>query len=226
MIRSTLNLYLDGLMSLSQEREASGRFLLIEEALMNSSLAELLQDWIVLNGQDLGSALRVKLWFSLSYQEMAVIFVLSAKEMAQQIRNQRILRLPAYRPETTDIPLGSDISCFMVEQQMSAWVDCELEDGRTMAQLQRHFELCPLCRGRLELYRRLHSEILGERENFPPISIKEWDDAVEWLRRAKVRRYLHLGTVVTVILVAVVIMSWVLGSKPEKMPNVYEIQSQ
>jgi len=226
MAREQLNLYLDGLLSLSRYPDDISRERLVQVCGDSESFEELLGEWIWVNGLSPEILLNLKLWFGLRYQNLADLFGLSIREVDQMLRGLRVRELGGY-PELShlnkDAPDSGRISCFMVEQRLSAWVDTEWEDLTGLKDLQAHLERCQNCRERLKSYRRLQMKILGERKEFLAISEEEWSQLQQRIGRQKIRnRAKWLASVIIAIIVFIGIV-WVINSKSERAPNIYEI---
>ncbi|MDB5036539.1 MAG: hypothetical protein JWQ35_67 [Bacteriovoracaceae bacterium] len=220
MIRGILNTYLDGFLSLASDKEAS-RLLLIDESLSAESLLDLLRQWVWLQDLDQASCLKLKLWFQLSYSDLSLMFGVSRREVNQWLRNQRVLLLPTYRPTPN---LAEGLSCFMVEQHLSPWLDGELDDLKRARGIHSHLGNCRNCQQRLESYRELQSLILLSRNHEPEIREDEWESSIQKLRSERKKQVSRVFISLAVILAISSLLAWAIFSKPEKMPNVYEIQ--
>lgn len=224
MERNLLNLYLDPLMQISDLELKEARRKLIELAYELENIEDLLPEWMWMNqaGEDL--SLRVMLWFGLGYDQLAEIFGYSIKEIRQLIRSQRVAELgryPALGHKSQDF---GGISCFMVEQNLSAWMDSEWEDLAGVQAMQAHLKDCNACRDRLMEYRKLQEKIISEKRTHPEIEKTEWDEAVGVLKqRIRTRRAQY--AVIGLIFVSIVGLTiWVLESQPDEMPNVYRYE--
>ncbi len=215
-----LNLYLDGLLGLTED-PLKARLPLIEEALSAQSFLELLQEWVWVNNLNEKSCLVLKVWFSLSYRELGEIFGLTPREMNQLLRNLRVSALPPYRPAAQEDEAG--ISCFMVEQHLSPWLDGEIEDLRVMEAISAHTIRCLECASRLNQFRELQASILKQRFRQPPILQEEWVAAVGHLYIERRRQVLKFVFFLVLFLSVLAILAWFILSKPEKIPNIYEI---
>lgn len=224
MDRHSLNLYLDGYLALSDHGDRD-RSLLIEEAAKAQNHDELLRDWLWLKGAGLDRLLELKIWFGLNYQAIGEILGMSMKEVGQTLRKQRSQRLPAY-PGSTELSEAGGLSCFMVEQQMSPWVDGELQDVPTLRSLKEHLQSCTGCSQRLQVYRDLQTEVLKKRFRSDSISADEWGDSIRDYQRRF--RSFQLKTVFILLGLFMFFGSiwWILNQKPEKMPNIYEITEE
>jgi hypothetical protein len=211
--------YLNGFLSLASDKNA-GRLFLIRESLSADSMIELLQEWAWLNEIGMNSALKLRLWFQLSYRELAEIFGVSVREMNQILRNQRASLLSPYRPESTQT---GEFSCFMVEQHLGTWIDGEVEETKTLSLIARHLQECEKCTQRLQEYRDLNSKILSERNHELEISEEEWESAIRYLRRARRTQLIRILLVAFIVVVISALIAWAIFSKPDKMPNIYEI---
>lgn len=229
MNRDELNIYIDAYLGLSSDPKAARRTL-IEEASGVETPLELIRRWILLQSVGVDQILELKSWFGLSYSDLGEILHVSAKEVGQLLRKQRAALLPAY-PSPGSLQEGDEaafggISCFMVEQHMSAWVDGELQDIPILRSLKVHLASCEACTARLEAYRELQASILKQRAPQASISQKEWDETLE----AALRRFrIFLGRTVGVVILVIVVGTlgvWALRSKSEKMPNIYEIPEE
>jgi hypothetical protein len=223
--RDAVNAHIDGFLSLVDDTEKT-RFLLVEEARSALSVWELLRDWLWMNNLGLDSALKVKVWFALSYDQMGHVFAMQASEILQTLRSQRSQRLSSY-PSLTDSGVSekvAGISCFMIEQHLSAWIDGEIENTNLLQSLKAHLGKCKACTARLKKYRELQSEILKERHKISPISDKVWVEIRSQVRARNRKRIIKISAVVVTIGIVCGILAWVIWTKPEKMPNIYEIQ--
>jgi len=228
----TLNLYLDGLLSLVLEHKAEFqerdlRALLIEESAQALSFSDLVYEWLSLHSLSEEEALKMKIWFALPYKDLAEILSISTREVGQLLRTQRSLLLPnrVLRDEQQQSPpqIGG-LSCFMIEQHLSVWIDGEIQDATTEESLRGHLKQCRECRGRLEEYRTLQEKLLSQRQSFPSIAEEEWSNV---LRMAKVRRRQRIAKSSAYFLVVCVLcflIVWVFWSKAAKTPNIYDIQ--
>lgn len=197
------------------------RMALIEEALGGDSLLEILQEWMWVNNIDEAWLLSLKTWFQLSYADLAKLFRLSRREIAQKLRNQR-MNLVSVRRASGDEDVHG-ISCFMVEQHLSSWLDGEIEEMRVMSSIFAHLEKCHECRERLEEFRNLQAKVLSLRKSYAPISQEEWIDSVNQLKIERQRSLQKLIFFGILMILALSILTWFILSKPEKIPNIYEI---
>jgi hypothetical protein len=225
--RQQLNLYIDGLLSFAEGESQQDRLDLVEIASKSADLGDLTAEWLWLQNKGSESALELMLWLKLSYSEIGDIFGYSVREVNQQIRGLRVERLGAYPPvsklsEQSKAQKG--LSCFMVEQRLSSWVDSEWEDVSGLKEMQKHLDDCSACRERLGKYRQLQNEIIQNRRKFKPIDQEEWEALISYLEReAKKRRmkwWLALGMGVLILGA----FCWWLLDRPETMPNIYEIK--
>ena len=220
MNRGGLNLYLEGLLSLSSDK-STARLILIREALSAASLVELLQEWVWIQGLDHTSALKLKIWFQLSYRELSEVFNCSIREVVQLLRNQRLQLLPVYRPEKA---AQGVMSCFMVEQYLSVWMDCEISERKTIEDITDHLKACSSCHDRLIQFRNLQSLILNSRGEASEIDEMEWNEALRYFQSENRKRLWKITVFGMVVLAVSLLLAWAIFAKPEKMPNVYEIQ--
>ncbi|MBN8555027.1 MAG: hypothetical protein J0L93_06240 [Deltaproteobacteria bacterium] len=224
----SLNLYLDGLLGLCSDPE-SNRAPLIEEAAATADICELLQDWLWLLDLDEKSCLQIRVWFGLSYRQLGKVLHLSSREVAQLIKSQRAQMLstyPAISLATSKVQEDEKIaglSCFMVEQHLSAWSDSELIDPKIQESIQTHLRACALCTQRLQEYRQLQADILKKRPSFEAVTEKESQKVLKIASRRKRDRILRFAYWIFIILTVLTFLAWVIWSKPEKMPNIYEI---
>lgn len=224
MERDDLNLYLDALLSLSDNPEQK-RGELVELAQFHSSWPNLVAEWLWTNQKGIEMALFIKIWFAWSYEELGEVFGLGFREVSQLLRSQRVARLGNYPPVFEENgPQFGGVSCFMVEQQLSNWLDSEWEETKGLDSIHTHLHECQACRARLEAYRKDYSEILSARKSYPPISVEEWLRAADELARQRKRVRLQWISVIVVCLFFLGIILWMLQSQPEKMPNIYEIK--
>ena len=198
--------------------------LLIEEAFEAKNLEELISDWLWTGSYDHQSALELRTWFQLNYQELGSIYELNPREIAQILRNLRAQRLQS--PELIENEAALDatgLSCFMVEQHLSSWIDEEVSDLRSLQNMEQHLAYCEKCHQRLSAYRELHSTILQQRKHFEPVTPEEWEETIEAYftrrRRFVLRSLLYIGA----LLAIVGVLSWAIWFQQERMPNVYEI---
>ena len=224
MLREAVNTYIDAFLSMVPDSEDS-QGLLVEEAKSADSVWELLRDWLLTNNLGFEVALQVKVWFGLNYKDLGFVMGLSSREVLQLVRTQRSQMLPSYpsveRSHQSEKIEG--LSCFMVEQYLSPWLDGELLNDEMLAPLKAHLEKCEPCRNRLQEYRNLQSRILAERKHYNPISEDDWLDIKRNLTRRKRLRIIRWSAGVFSVLLVCSFLAWVMWSKPEKMPNIYEI---
>lgn len=213
-----LNVYKDTLLSLSGALPGH-RELLIRTAYESEDLRELLQEWLWLNDLGLSAAYPLKAWMGLSYRELGDVFGVSGREVGQAVRAHRA---PSYQRDTGDI--FAELSCFMVEQYLSSWIDVEIPEAKLNLQMQEHLRQCKSCRERLELYRVRDANLLESRRKHPSISEEEWANVLKAWRLDQRRRWIKLGVWIGVLIALLIILALVVWSKPEKMPNIYEIQ--
>lgn len=229
MLRETLNTYTDGLVGLALDPDAKNlaevRRVFIEEGAQAENCVELLEEWIWIHNLRESEAHKIKVWLGLNYLELATAFHRTVRDIAQLLRNQRSEALPSYpsHEQAQDNRQIAGLSCFMVEQNLSAWLDQEFLDSKTGENIILHTQACPLCRERLQVYRDQHSQLLANRPNLPPISEEEWDKTQQLLSQERRRRLLQVAAVIFVVLAISIILAWVLWAKPERMPNIYEL---
>jgi len=223
---ATLNLYLDGFLSLPRKVDDSldlQRKTLIEEAAFSENLLDLLEEWLWLYEMGADRALRLKLWFRLSDRQLAELFHLGSLDISQVLRNERSALLPHYHPsDQSGAPVG--FSCFMVDQHLSTWIDSEISDLRTLAVMDEHLGKCPDCHSRLQAHRKLHAEILQQKLSFRAVDEDEWLSTLNAYRSRVRRRWSRLFVYMIVFASVLGSFGWFLWSKPEKMPNIYEIR--
>lgn len=221
-----LNSYWDGLLALGRRfsKAEEARAQLIEEASSSDSLEDLVEQWVLVNDLGQPQLLQLKIWLQMSYSQLAQVFRCGQREIAQWLKAQRSLYLPAYpvgQPMTAEHADG--LSCFMVEQYLSQWIDAEIFDVRTIQSLRQHLSDCSACQERLELYRQLQSKILSSRPSYQAISDQEWRETLNAHRRRErrwlVRLILYVAAIVLLALVGIV---WVV-LVPEKSPNIFEL---
>ena len=225
MQRETLNLYLDALWTLTEDKGTADRHLLIEEAIEAESLLSLLSEWAAIQDLNEASALKMKVWFGLSYTQLSELWDLPYRQIVQMIRSQRAALLPTYPPthraqEATQI---DGLSCFMVEQNLSSWLDGEC-DLQMVENLWAHIHHCADCEHRLTFYRDLQTVILAERSKAKSVSEDEWNDARLRLRRESLQRKVRGVLIAVIVAVICLLLGLVIWTKPEKMPNIYEIE--
>jgi len=229
MEREQINVYIEPLLNLvpseAVNQASDIRSQLIEEAVSSDDFEDLVRQWLAVHDQDETVALRLKTWFSLSYSQLGRILNLSAKDVSQVLRGQRTQHLPTYPPVSKSLETATigGLSCFMVEQSLSAWIDSEVQDSRQVANLQIHLNACGDCRDRLAAYRQLHQWLLHQRQSWPSVTELEWNDALRTLER---RRKKFIQTVLFYVGLAALIGLIAFGffwSQPIEAPNIYEI---
>lgn len=224
MDRHSLNYFSNALLGLAPYGP-SARKLLIEEGAAAVDLHELLEEWLWTYNLRESDILKIKIWLGLNAKDLAAVFRRNPRDIAQLLRNQRVALLPAYPPldrahETTQI---AGLSCFMVEQYLSAWTDQELAEIKVAEALVTHTRECLPCRERLNEYRILQEQILSQRPSYPAIDENEWSRVLEEVRVSARKQLRRILTVILLIVGVVVVLAWVFLSKPEKIPNVYEL---
>jgi hypothetical protein len=112
----------------------------------------------------------------------------------------------------------------MVEQYLSAWLDQELAEINIGESLVEHCRKCDPCKERLSVYRDLNQQILSSRPSYPPIDEDEWSAVLGELQRQNHRQIRQIVVVLSIVILSAVVLAWVFLSKPEKIPNVYELQ--
>jgi hypothetical protein len=65
--------------------------------------------------------------------------------------------------------------------------------------------------------------MLASRRRFTPISETEWSRVLLQVRKQDQRRVRRVIFYIAFILLLCAFLAWAIGSKPEKMPNIYEI---
>lgn len=220
----SINCFRNGLLGLAPYGTAQ-RKLLIEEGAAAANLMELLEEWIWTYNIRESEVLKLKVWLGLSTADLAEVFRRSHRDISQLLRNQRAAYLPTYpapdRAQETSQVLG--LSCFMVEQYLSAWIDQELIEVKVGETLMGHCHACEPCRTRLQMYRDLQETILKERPSYPPIEPNEWSEALAELRQAEKRQIRRIISFLVAVVLLASVLAWVFLSKPEKIPNVYEL---
>ena len=221
-----LNAYWDGLLALGRgfKSPEEARLQLIEEASSSDSLEGLIQQWVLVNDLGQPQLLQLKIWLQLSYAQLADVFRCSPREIAQWLKAQRSLLLPAY-PAGRDRPSEATegLSCFMVEQYLSQWIDSEVLDIRVIQSMKHHLSLCSDCRARLEIYRELQGRILYSRPRSPAPSESEWNQTIRTVQRKEKRLLIRIVVYVIVILaLATAGVLWLVLA-PEKSPNIFEL---
>lgn len=226
MDRESLNLHLNSLLSLSREPEQA-REILLEMAYEHDSWEEFIAEWLLSQGCGEEQLLEIKVLLGASYERLARIFGLHYREVAQLLRTQRSQRLGAYPKRGQEAwpsregPGG--LSCFMVEQYLSPWIDGEWESLGVLASIRDHLNRCPSCYKRLQQYRHLQAELLAERMQFPRVSEEEWV-AMHLQRKQKRRRRWGFSLLALIGLALLVLfIQWILQKQPERMPNIYEL---
>lgn len=226
MRRSDLNLFLDAYLAFVQspEKLAEARRYLIELAIESEDPMSLLSSWLWGQRKGLDTALYVKLWFGLGYSELGELYGLSSREIGQILRSQRIALLGSYPPLEQEKKEISGISCFMLEQRMSEWVDSEFEDLSSLSDLREHLDKCPNCEERLSFYRRLQTQILDKRLAQPQITQTEWDQVKSEMKRLALREKIKFFSMTVIGLLILSLAIWIYIRSGDKMPNVYEIK--
>jgi hypothetical protein len=219
VLRQSLNVYLSSFLSLAKDQNVA-RLILIREAISADSLRELIQEWAWIQDLDQNSALKLKLWFQLTYTELAEVFGITAREVSQLIRNQRVAMLPNYRPEGGT---SGEFSCFMLEQHLSPWMDGEVRDTKTIESIFSHTQKCFECRKRLEGFRNLQSSLLDSRIQTEEIAEAEWSEALRILQRERASQRNRIVLIGISLILLSLFIAWAIFSKPDKMPNIYEI---
>lgn len=228
MIREQINLYIEPLLSLvpiGDKGQSDVRYQLIEEGISSDDFVELIRQWMVVHDLDQSAALALKTWFSLSYARLGEILNMSPKEVSQLIRSLRTQQLPTYPPvsKSLDSEAIAGLSCFMVEQSLSAWLDSEIQDTRTVESIHQHLAKCSDCSNRLSVYRDLHRQVLAQRKHWPAVTEREWTDALEKMSQRR-RRFIHSSLIyVAIALLTGAIVAGFIWSRPEETPNIYEI---
>lgn len=232
MRREELNMFLDGLLSLSPDQSKDSRKLLIELASVSGSYSELLAEWLSFHDFWKDKILEIKTWMGLSYFQLMTLFNCSHREVGRILSAKRSQQLPPYPAKTlssTAPPRQDDeiegISCFMVEQHLSSWIDGEWETYSEVSKIQKHLDACPACRQRLQDYRSLHQVVLKQRRSYEAVSEREWRATLEELQRLKVRRRFRYILSFSFIILVVVGIFYLVEAQPEKMPNIYEIEN-
>jgi len=227
MRRSDLNLYLDALLAfvVDQSNTEQARRELVEIALEAEDFNSLLSAWLWNQKKGLDAALYVKLWFGLRYQDLGELYGLSDREISQVLRSQRIGILGSYPPLDQEKREVAGISCFMLEQRMSEWVDSEFEDLSSLPNLRQHFEGCSFCKNRLASYRKLQTQILESRKLQTPVSAEEWSQVEKEMRQRAFRERFKLISMALMVVVLSAAAIWIYTRTESKMPNVYEIHS-
>lgn len=221
-ILNEINLRLDGILGLEPISQDL-RDELIREASESESFDEFLRDWLIVREFEKGQILFVKIWIGLSYDHLASIFDIPLKEVVQMLRMARIARLPPYRVGETEAYVSSDWSCFLVEQHLSPWIDGELESPQHVEKMLLHLSTCDWCRKRLDQYRTLQTEILDQRPRLLPISESEWSLTLQKWAIEKRRLRTRIALVGLLICLGTIMLVILASTRPEKIPNVYEI---
>jgi len=224
--RKELNLYIDGLLSLKSKSEEEARADLVDLAARSDSLIELLADWLWENDRGTEVALELKLWFGFSYDRLADLYGKSVRELAQLLRNQRFALLGPYPPLellSEGAAQSLELSCFMVEQRLSFWVDGEWEDVAGLSQLNVHLSGCTACQERLNRYRELQSRVMSERKSFRAFEIEEWKRLFEASKKRQTKRRLQWALAVIILVGLIGVFVGIIKKRPEVMPNIYEI---
>lgn len=225
--REELNIYLDAFMSFCPEGREGARNSLVELIEASDNLEEAIASWLWWCGCGLEAALRVKIWFGLAYKDLGEVFALDFRDLKKLLRAQRAEFLGPYPP--LDIQQDGAVgrtteftSCFMVEQNLSAWVDAEWEDFSQVENIRLHLDECSNCQDRLAKYRQLQTEIARQRKTAPPVSEQEWDEALVDARSLGRKRLLRGFAILFVLISLVGAGGFFVMKKEEKMPNIYE----
>ena len=214
-----VNLYIDPLMAVAFKRP--DRSLLVELAEESEGLEDLLRNWLWEQDRGSDAALEIKNLFQLRYDDLGRIFSLNFKEVTQLLRTQRAESIGAY-VKREDSHAGG-ISCFLVDQLLSPWVDSEWDNLLGLDQVGRHLEICTSCSRRLHEYRELNAKILAKRMAVPLLFEDEWVRTLKRLRRVARKRHLKVFSAILLILAAIVALWILVAQRPEKTLNVYEI---
>lgn len=225
--REELNIYLDAFMSFCPEGREDARNSLVELIEASDNLEEAIASWLWRCGCGLDAALRTKIWFGLAYRDLGEVFALDFRDLKKLLRAQRAEFLGPYPPleapekgasaQTTEFT-----SCFMVEQNLSAWVDAEWEDFSQVEKIRLHLDECSDCQDRLAKYRQLQTQIAHQRKTVPTVSEQEWDEALARARSLSRRRLLRGFAVLFILMSLVGAGGFFVMKKEEKMPNIYE----
>lgn len=224
MNRESLNLFFERLFILTDESD-SARADIIEIASESEDATQFLQEWLWSVGVGLDQALEIKLAFGFTYAELGELFGLSSREVGQQLRARRLKELGPYpRVDQGDFSVEEGgLSCFMLEQHLSQWLDCEWEDLSLLPKIKAHLRLCPACKGRLQSYRQFHQSLLDRFPSVSPVSETEWNRVLEESRVARRKKLLKWGLILFAMLFVLAIFVWIIRQQPETMPNIYEI---
>src|SRR5690606_35630732 len=109
------------------------------------------------------------------------------------------------------------LSCFIVEQYLSPWMDGEIEDGQLRESLKAHLSACSDCHNRLEEYRQLQSRVLAERRSFEPIKEEEWQWGISDLKRRHRKRLVKVSAFLMMVMVVAGTVTWALNARTKKM---------
>ncbi len=217
---------LDGLLSLTPATSEK-RQELIELSIVQPSWVGLVSEWLWLNQKSLEMALYLKVWLGWSYRRIGQVYGLSFREVSQLIKSQRIERLGSYPPPMDqEVHDHAGISCFMVDQNLSPWVDSEWEKSYGVSQVYQHLEICSFCKTRRDRYWKLQTEILAQRRSFEPVTEDEWRKTRSALFSRQRKKFAQLLAIFFLIFFVIGIILWMIQSQPEKMPNIYEIEDK
>ena len=148
--------------------------------------------------------------------------VFRVERIGQKLRNLRAELVPPLLT-LAEGEVIEGISCFMVEQYLSSFIDSEIADFQSLKLVRKHLDRCRLCNERLHTYRSLQSQILASRLVFTKVEESEWQGRKNFdAHRRRISLFKALFTFLLLLAFAGFI-AWVFWSKPEKMPNVYEI---
>jgi hypothetical protein len=224
MQRENVNLFFSRLFILVPESPHS-RAKIIEIAAESEDVFDFLRDWLWTVGAGMDHILELKLAFGWTYAELGKLFGLSPREIGQQIRSKRLRSLGAYpRVDQGDFSVEQGgLSCFMLEQHLSQWLDCEWEDLGLLPKIKDHLRLCPACKHRLKEYRRIHENLLAQFLPVAPIEAEEWEQVLSVAQRNKRIKILKWAAILAGLVGLLIIFIWIIRQQPETMPNIYEI---
>jgi len=224
MDREELNQLIDGLLSLAPQSPEKRREL-VELATLQPDWVGLVSEWLWLNQRSLEAAIYLKVWLGWTYRRIGEVYGLDFREVSQLIKSQRMESLGSYPPpQEEEVPDFAGISCFMVDQNLSPWIDSEWEKSYGLSQVYQHIEACKHCRSRRELYWKLQSKILEERRSTLPVEESEWSEIRGALRSRQRKKVIKWVSILLLIFSLLGIILWMIQSQPEKMPNIYEIE--
>ncbi len=223
MTLNELNVYLDGILSLSPDSDDT-RWQLAELYDPSFTLVDLLRELHIIYGWSDSTVYAAKVWFSLSYADLAQIYSLDEKSISQIMRSERMRGLPPYRPQTTTS--AGALSCFMVDQLLSPFIDLEIQESSVRGAVQEHLAGCDACSGRLAFIRQLDAVKWKERKAFKPFSYQEWEALQQLVKERDRFERGQWSVLAGLIFMTLGFAIWFLASSPAELPNIYEMRAR